>query len=83
MGCGGWRREDFERYSRGMGRTVRADGHVDTSGMRGAQDMYRAMTIDPAMDPYKVMRECCDTEEHPDTVPVILALDVKIGRAHV
>ena len=76
MGRGGWKREDFERYSRDMGRTVRADGHVDTSGMRGAQDMYRARTIDPKMDPYKVMRECCDTEEHPDTVPVILALDV-------
>ena len=76
MGCGGWKREDFERYSKGMGRTVCADGHVDTSGMHGAQDMYRARAIDPKMDPYKVMRECCDTEEHPDTVPVILALDV-------
>lgn len=76
MGRGGWKREDFERYSRGMGRTVRSDGHIDTSGMRGAQDMYRARMIDPGMDPYKVVRECCDNEEHPATVPVILALDV-------
>lgn len=76
MGGGYWRREDFARYSAGMGRKVRADGHIDTSGMRGAQDMYRAVGIDPKLDPYKVMRECCDNDEHPATVPVILALDV-------
>ena len=57
MGGGYWRKEDFERYSAGMGRKVGADGHVDTSGMRGAQDMYRASGLDPKMDPYKVMRD--------------------------
>ena len=76
MGGGYWRKEDFERYSAGMGRKVGADGHVDTSGMRGAQDMYRASGLDPKMDPYKVMRECCDSDEHPATIPIILALDV-------
>ena len=76
MGGGYWRREDFARYSAGMGRKVRADGNIDTSGMRGAQDMYRARGIDPKLDPYKVVRECCDNDEHPATVPVILALDV-------
>ena len=76
MGGGYWRKDDFARYSRGMGRTVRTDGHIDTSGMRGAQDMYRAVGLDPKLDPYKVIRECCDNEEHPNTVPVILALDV-------
>ena len=76
MGGGYWRKEDFARYSAGMGRTVRSDGHIDTSGMRSAQDMYRARGLDPDLSPYKVMRECCDSEEHPETVPVILALDV-------
>ena len=76
MGGGYWRREDFARYSAGMGRTIRRDGNIDTSGMRGAQDMYKARGLDPGLDPYKVMRECCDNEEHPQTVPVILALDV-------
>ena len=76
MGGGYWRREDFERYSAGMGRKVGAGGHIDTSGMRGAQDMYKASGLDPKLDPYKVMRECCDSDEHPDTLPVILALDV-------
>ena len=76
MGGGYWRREDFNRYNAGMGRRVRADGNVDTSRMRGAQDMYRAKNLAPELNPFKVMRECCDNEEHPQTVPVILALDV-------
>ena len=76
MGGGYWKRDDFARYSAGMGRKVRSDGHIDTSGMRSAQDMYRARGLSPDLDPYKVTRECCDSEEHPQTVPVILALDV-------
>jgi hypothetical protein len=28
------------------------------------------------LNPKNVMRECCDSEEHPNTLPVILALDV-------
>ena len=76
MGGGYWRREDFNRYNVGRGRKVRTDGSVDTSGMRGAQDMYLARKLAPELNPYKVMRECCDNEEHPRTVPVILALDV-------
>ena len=76
MGGGYWKRDDFARDSAGMGRKVRSDGHIDTSGMRSAQDMYRARGLSPDLDPYKVTRECCDSEEHPQTVPVILALDV-------
>ena len=76
MGGGYWKRDDFARYSAGMGRKVRSDGHIDTSGMRSAQDMYRARGLSPDLDPYKVTRECCDSEEHPQTVPLILALDV-------
>ena len=30
----------------------------------------------PTLDPYNVIRECCDGEDHPATIPVILALDV-------
>lgn len=76
MGGGYWRKEDFARYSAGMGRKIREDGNVDTSGMNSAQDMYRARGLDPDLNPFRVMRECRDNEEHPDTVPVILALDV-------
>ena len=76
MGGGYWRKEDFARYSAGLGRKIRADGHIDTSGMHSAQDMYRARGLDPDLAPYRVTRECRDNEEHPNTVPVVLALDV-------
>ena len=41
-----------------------------------AQEVYRGSRLDPMLDPQKVMRECCDSDEHPATIPVILALDV-------
>ena len=40
------------------------------------QEVYRSSRLDPMLNPYKVMRECCDSVEHPATIPVILALDV-------
>lgn len=74
MGGGAWNRNSFDNYSRGRGRTLRADGTID--GNYSAQDMFKSRAIDSALNPYKVIRECCDSEEHPETVPVILALDV-------
>ena len=38
--------------------------------------IYTSSGIDPMLDPKGVIRECRDSEEHPNTVPVILALDV-------
>ena len=47
---------------------------IDTN--LNVQDIYKARHISPLLDPKNVMRECCDSEEHPNTLPVILALDV-------
>lgn len=74
MGGGSWNRKSFATYSGSMGRKLRADGTID--GDYSAQEIFRSRQIDPALNPYKVMRECCDSDEHPNTVPVILALDV-------
>lgn len=74
MGSGAWSRSTFYEYSRVAGRTVSKDGSL--SGDYSAQDMFKLRSLSPALNPYKVVRECCDSEEHPDTVPVILALDV-------
>ena len=76
MGSGGWKKNDFINYSRTMGRTVTKSGRVDTSRMRGAQDMYKSRRLVEELDPKNVIRECCDSDEHPETIPVILALDV-------
>ena len=76
MGGGAWRHEDFAAYSSRSGRRLRADGAVDMSGIAGAQELFKSRSIHKDLNPKNIVRECCDTEEHPATVPVILALDV-------
>lgn len=74
MGSGTWNRASFDDYSRRAGRRVSASG--DILGNFSAQDMFKSRHLADVLDPYGVVRECCDSEEHPETVPVILALDV-------
>ena len=74
MGSGYWTARHFEDYSRAKGRTVDKSGAV--AGDMNNQDIFLSRGLDPLLDPANVMRECCDSEEHPNTVPVILALDV-------
>ncbi len=38
--------------------------------------IYSSGELDPALNPKNVIRECRDSEEHPNTLPIILALDV-------
>ena len=84
MGTGSWNAQAFVNYSsvRGM--------NVDTStgailGNYSAQDMFKQRHLAPELNPYKVMRECCDNEEHPNTIPVIIGLDTtgSMGRVGV
>lgn len=74
MGCGSWSPTAYTVYTASVGRTVTSDGVVD--GEYTAQEMYTQKHISDELNPYNVTRECCDTEEHPNTMPVILALDV-------
>ena len=76
MGSGAWRHEDFVAYSRSSGRRMRDDGAVDMSDFSGAQEVFKSRRLHRDLDPKNIVRECRDTEEHPETVPVILALDV-------
>ena len=83
MGCGSWTVKSFVDYSRNRGMDVSKDGSISTNCSN--QEMFKARTIDPALSPKNVMRECCDSEDHPNTLPVILALDVtgSMGEAAV
>ena len=63
----------FVDYSTSRGRTVTTDGLVTSTNLR---DYYTQSHIHKDLVPYKVVRECVDYEEHPNTIPVILALDV-------
>lgn len=74
MGGGSWTTSDFVSYSTSRGRATTSDGFLNKS--YNAQDLYKVSYIQPELDPKNVIRECRDSEEHPNTIPVILALDV-------
>lgn len=75
MGGGTWTKKDFVTYSCSVGKSMETNGTVSLDGM-SVQDMYKSVRLNASLNPYKVMRECRDSEEHPNTIPVILALDV-------
>lgn len=73
MGSGIWTKDALATY------TVSARGcSLDdfTTMSVSAQDVYKAIKLNKLLDPFKAMRECRDNDEHPNTMPVILALDV-------
>ena len=75
MGGGSWTAQSFASYStaRGYNYSTVTNSIV---GDYSAQDMFKSRRIDAMLDPKNVRRECCDSEEHPNSKPVILALDV-------
>lgn len=76
MGSGSWSVSSFASYSAStkMGATLSADGSLKTS--LSNQEMFKERHLNDALNPRNVIRECKDSKEHPNTVPVILALDV-------
>ena len=71
MGWGSWTSASYNT-------AVRSMGFSSTTAMASAsvQEVYRENRLNPLLNPKNVVRECLDTEEHPETIPVILALDV-------
>ena len=49
---------------------------MDDMRTADVSQLYRVRSLDSVLSPYNIMRECVDSEEHPKTIPVILALDV-------
>lgn len=70
MGSSTFDRAEFKSYSRSMGKTY----NPTTNRVEG--QVYRSMMLNEQLNPKNVIRECCNSEEHPNTIPVILALDV-------
>lgn len=75
MGGGSWTAQSFASYStaRGYNYSTVTNSIV---GDYSAQDMFKSRRIDAMLDPKNVRRECRDSDEHPNSKPVILALDV-------
>ncbi len=81
MGSSSWSSSDFDSYSKSKGYTTTRSttsgySKLSTDGLYSATQMYTATLINSMLNPKNVMRECRDSEEHPNTVPIILALDV-------
>ena len=74
MGYGYWTRNSFVNYSASKGRTVDASGNLDSR--LTDQQIFTQTVLHPRLNPQNVIRECCDSEDHPASIPVILALDV-------
>lgn len=82
MGSGSWTRNAFTSYTTTKGYSVSMDGVV--AGMSSnVQDNFKSKMLVADLNPKNVMRECVDSVEHPNTKPVILALDVtgSMGKA--
>lgn len=75
MGYGTWTAQSFADYSTSRGYAYSASTR-SIVGDYSAQDMFKQRHLAPELDPKNVRRECCDSDEHPNSKPVILALDV-------
>ena len=74
MGHGTWTTSSYSDYTI-KNRGLSADEFASSEDFT-AQTMYTSRHLSKELDPKNVTRECCDSDEHPDTFPVILALDV-------
>lgn len=73
MGGGVWTRDALASYTVStMGCSL--DDFVTMDAC--TQDIFKTSKLSEVLNPFKVMRECRDSDEHPHTMPVILALDV-------
>ena len=71
MGAGTLTASCYAVYNTSLGREYDTTTHVITG------QTFEAKHIDASLDPAKFsVRECINTDEHPNTIPVILALDV-------
>ena len=74
MGSGSWTTESYINYATSRGLSF--DASTSRASLDSVQDYFGSKTIASELDPHDIMRECVETEEHPNTIPVILALDV-------
>lgn len=80
MGAGAWTTSSYVDSLVNKGFSVDDVADATTRSVTFASmntsEVYTSYKLDPLLNPYKVVRECCDSNEHPNTIPVILGLDV-------
>ena len=78
MGSGNWTTTAYTAKINNMGFS-----DSRTMAASNVQSVFVGKELAEELNPYGVIRECRDSEEHPNTLPIILALDVtgSMGRA--
>jgi len=76
MGSGSWTLKNYATYCCSLGRGYDESTKTYAASYDSASQAYVTHMLDESMDPKNVIRECCDSDEHPGTIPIILALDV-------
>lgn len=71
MGSGSFTTASYASYSTSMGKLY------DSTTNRVSGQVFHKTRLDESLNPCKFsLRECVNSDEHPNTIPVILALDV-------
>lgn len=76
MGGGSWTTSNYASYTCSIGRSYDSSKGTFSDTYANASQAFVSCAVDEKMKPWKILRECCDSEEHPQTFPIILALDV-------
>ena len=76
MGGGSWSTRSYATYCCSAGHGYDATTSTLKSSYTNSSQAFKSYKLDKAMNPKNVIRECCDSDEHPTTIPIILALDV-------
>lgn len=75
MGSGSWTSNAFASYSTARGYTTCASTGDIVNNLSATQ-MFKSRGLHEDLNIKHKVRECCDSAEHPNTLPVILGLDV-------
>ena len=70
MGSGSWTARNYATYCCSVGRSYDESTKLFSDTYTNSSQAFVSHRIDEAMDPKNVMRECCDSDEHPATIPV-------------
>lgn len=76
MGGGAWTSSNYASYTCSVGRSYDKSSGTFSDTYTNASQAFVSSGVDEKMKPWKILRECCDSDEHPQTFPIILALDV-------
>lgn len=73
MGSGTWTTDSVANYCSFKGMSVDTLGTLSSSTLN---QFYTSNRLNNLLNPKNIIRECVENEEHPNTIPIILALDV-------